>query len=131
MADGALLTTDYSRLLRTEADGKNPTVLASDPAAGILHPSVCGAQYIVFPWAYHGGTNSIGIWRLNTDGSHPTQLTDGVDDGWAAAVCSVNQSWVYFARDVTNLWRVPLDGSGKPEAIAVSAIAGAFQTGRG
>ncbi len=131
MADGALLTTDYTRLLRTDADGKNPTVLVSDPAAGIINPSVCGAQYIVFPWAYHGGANSIGIWRVNADGSHPTQLTDGVDDGWGFANCSGNQSWVYFFRDVTNIWRVPLDGSGKPEAIAASAIAGAFQAGRG
>jgi eukaryotic-like serine/threonine-protein kinase len=131
MADGALLTSDYARLLRTDADGKNQTVLASDPAAGIINPSVCGAQYIVFPWAYHGGSNSIGVWRVNADGSHPTQLTDGVDDGWGFANCSGNQSWVYFFRDVTNIWRVPLDGSGKPEAIAASAITGAFQAGRG
>jgi Tol biopolymer transport system component len=130
-ADGALLTTDYTRLLHTDADGKNPTALVSDPAAGILHPSVCGAQYIVFPWAFRGGTNSIGIWRLNADGSHPTQLTDGGNDGWRSAACSGNQGWVYFFRDVTNVWRVPLDGSGKPEAIAASAITGAFQTGRG
>ena len=131
MADGGLLTTDYTRLLRTDADGKNPTVLVSDPAAGIINPSVCGAQYIVFPWAYHGGANSIGIWRVNADGSHPTQLTDGGNDGWGFANCSGNQSWVYFFRDVNNIWRVPLDGSGKAEAIAASAIAGAFQAGRG
>ncbi len=78
-SDGALLTSDFARLVRTDASGKNPTVLASDPAAGILGFSPCGAQYIVFPWAFHGGTNSIGIWRVNADGSHPTQLTDGND----------------------------------------------------
>ena len=35
-ADGALLTSDYARLVRTDIYGKNPTVLASDPAAGII-----------------------------------------------------------------------------------------------
>jgi hypothetical protein len=75
-----LLTSDYTRLVRTDVQGKNPTVLVSDPAAGILGFSPCGAQYVAFPWAFHGGTNSSGMWRINADGSHPTQLTDGHDD---------------------------------------------------
>ena len=129
-ADGALLTSDYARLLQTDVYGKNPTVLASDPAAAILGFSPCGAQYFVFPWAFHGGTNSIGIWRVNADGSRPTQLTDGNSNGYAPA-CSGNHNWVYFFGDVKNIWRVPLDGSGKAEAIAGSAVPKTFQAGRG
>jgi eukaryotic-like serine/threonine-protein kinase len=137
--DGNLLTSDYARLLRTDADGKNPTVLVSDPAAGMFGLATCGAQYIVFPWGFHGGANSIGIWRLNADGSQPTQLTDGSDDGYFdRPACSGNHDWVYFFRDSTRLWRVSLNGtgnessgSGKAEPVPASAVAGAFQAGRG
>ena len=132
-SDGALLTSDFTHLVRTDVNGKNPTVLANDPAAGILGFAPCGAQYIVFPWVFHGGTNSIAIWRVNADGSHPTQLTDGRDDGFFgyAPACLGNHAWVYFFRDVSQIWRVPLDGSGKAEAIPGSAVPQAFQAGRG
>jgi len=134
--DGNLLTSDYTRLLRTDVSGKSPTVLASDPAAGIIAPSMCGAKYVVFPWAFHAGTNSIGLWRVNADGSHPMQLTDGGDDGWSSSVtCSGNHDWVYFFRDTQHIWRVPLnetiDGVGKAEPVSASAIGKAFQAGRG
>jgi serine/threonine protein kinase len=128
---GDLLTSDHTRMVRTDVYGKNPNVLVSDPAAGIVGLSPCGAQNIVFPWAFHGGTNSIGIWRVNADGSHPTQLTDGSLDRFP--VCAGN--WAYFFRDVTNIWRVPLngtvDGPGKQEPVPATAVAGAFQAGRG
>jgi serine/threonine protein kinase/Tol biopolymer transport system component len=135
-ADGNLLTSDAAHLIRTDADGKNHTVLAGDPAAGILALSACGPQYVVFPWAFHGGTNSTGLWRLNADGSHPTQLTDGADDGWSSSVaCSANHDWVYFFRDTQRLWRVSINGSvdgvGKAEAVAATSVPKAFQVGRG
>ncbi len=130
-SDGALLTSDFARLLRTDINGKNPTVLATDPAAGILSLSVCGTQSIVFPWAFHGGTNGIGIWRANADGSHPTRLTNGDNDAFFLPTCSGNHSWVYFFRDVKQIWRVPLDASGKAEPIPGSAVPHSFEAGRG
>ncbi len=132
-ADGALLTSDFARLVRTDISGKNPTVLASDPSAGIFAFAPCGTQSIVFPWAFHGGSNAISIWRVDADGSHATQLTDGNDDAFLRypPACSGNQPWVYFLRDVKQLWRVLLDGSGKAEPIPGSEIPKAFQTGRG
>jgi eukaryotic-like serine/threonine-protein kinase len=132
-SDGALLTSDFARLVRSDILGKNPTVLASDPAAGISAFAPCGTQSIVFPWAFHGGTNLIGVWRVDADGSHPTQLTDGPHDAFFGypPVCSGNQPWVYFARGVETLWRVPLDGSSKEEPIPGSEVPRAFQTGRG
>ncbi|HXY08912.1 MAG TPA: protein kinase [Terriglobales bacterium] len=135
-ADGNLLTSDFTRLVRTDVQGKNPTVLVSDSAAAILSFAACGTPYIVFPWAYHGGTNAIGIWRVNADGSHPTQLTDGDNDGWGRKpACVGSQNWVYFLRDVKHLWRVPLTGTGeglpKAESIQGSAVANGFHTGRG
>src|ERR1700692_3457207 len=130
-SDGDLLTSDRTRMVRTDVYGKNPTVLVSDPAAGIVGLSPCGTQSIVFPWGFHGGTNSIGIWRVNADGSHPTQLTDGSFARFP--VCAGN--WAYFFRDVTNIWRVSLngtvDGSLKAEPVPASAVARSFQAGRG
>jgi serine/threonine protein kinase len=128
-SDGSLLTTDATRMVRRDAFGKNPSVLVSDPAAGIIDLSVCGARYIVFPWGFHGGSNSIAIWRVNADGSHPAQLTDGTYD--INSACAGDHNWAYFWRDVQHVWRVPLDGSAKAEPIPGSAVPNAFQAGRG
>ena len=131
-SDGSLLTSDFARLVRTDVSGKNPTVLTADPTAGILGLSACGADYVVFPWAFHGGTNYLGIWRVNADGSHPTQLSDGHDDLFGyGPVCAANHPWVYFSRDVAHVWRVPLDGSGKAEPILATGLPHGFQSGRG
>ena len=128
-ADGGLLTSDIVRLVRRDASGNNSVQLVSDPAAAILGLSRCGTQYIAMVWAFHGGTNSIGIWRLNADGSHPAQLSDGNLQEYP--VCSGNQNWIYYFNDVQHIWRVPLDGSGKPEPIAGTAVSHGFQAGRG
>jgi len=135
-ADGNLLISDFTRLVRTDIEGKNPTVLVSDPTAAILAFAPCGANYLAFPWAFHGGTNAIGIWRVDADGSHPTQLTDGSNDGWARKLgCSGTQNWIYFFRDVEHVWRVPLTGTGEglptAEPIPGTAVAHGFHTGRG
>jgi serine/threonine protein kinase len=126
-ADGSLLTSDPSQLVRTDANGNNPTQLLSDPVANILSMWHCGG-YIVFPWALHDG-NSLSLWRVNADGSHPVKLADAQLDTFP--VCAANQNWVYYFAEAKQLWRVPLDGSGKPEPIPGSSVAGGFLTGRG
>jgi Tol biopolymer transport system component len=126
-ADGSLLTSDPSQLVRMDANGNNPTQLLSDPAANILSLWQCG-PYVVFPWAFHGN-NRFSIWRVDADGSHPLKLTDIKFDGFP--VCAANHNWVYYFNDANQLWRVPLDGSGKAEAVPGSRVAGGFLTGRG
>jgi len=133
-ADGNLLTSDFARLLRTDLHGQAPTVLLSDSAGAIFAFSRCDTRYLVFPWAFHGGTNSVGIWRVDADGSNPKQLTDGGNDGFQRKpACAGN--WVYFFRDVQHIWRAPLDGatdgSFKAEPVAATAIEHGFHTGRG
>jgi Tol biopolymer transport system component len=128
-ADGALLTSDLTQLMRMDANGQNPTQLISDPVGGILSLSPCGTQYIVFPWAFHDNSNSVSIWRVNADGSNPIKLADQRFDTFP--VCSANQNWVYYWAGVKQLWRVPLDGSGKPEPILGSGVENAFLAGRG
>jgi serine/threonine protein kinase len=127
-ADGGLLTTDGIRLVRRDAHGKSPSQLLSDPAAAILDVSPCGAQYVVFPWAFAAGTNSIGIWRANADGSSPARLADVQFE--VAPVCSAYQNWVYYQADRKQIWRVPLDASAKPAPITGSAIPHAIFVGR-
>jgi hypothetical protein len=115
--------------VRTDANGKNPTQLVSDLSAGILGLSPCGARYIVFPWAFHDNTTSVGIWRLNADGSHPLKLADKSFD--PSPACAADHNWVYYIADERQIWRVPLDGSGQPEPIPGSMVAGTFLAGRG
>ncbi|MGB9235663.1 MAG: hypothetical protein WCC04_14730, partial [Terriglobales bacterium] len=129
-ADGSLLASELTQLVRMDAGGTNPSQLVSDPSAGILSLSACGPQYIVFPWVFHEASNGFGLWRVNADGSHPAKLTDTsrLD---TLPVCAANQNWVYYFAEVRQLWRVPLDGAGKSEPIPSTNFAGAFLAGRG
>jgi len=127
-SDGGLLTTDGARLVRYDAQGRNPNQFVNDPAAQILNVSQCGAQYVVFPWAFAAATNSIGIWRVNVDGSSPTRLADGQFD--VSPVCSAHQQWVYYEPDRKQIWRVPLDESAKPGPIPGSVVTHAVLVGR-
>jgi len=127
-SDGGLLTTDGTRLVQYDPEGKNPKEFVNDPAAQILNFSLCGAHYVVFPWAFAAGTNSIGIWRVNLDGSSPTRLADGQFE--VSPVCSAHHPWVYYEPDRKQIWRVPLDESAKPEPIPGSMVAHAILVGR-
>jgi serine/threonine protein kinase len=121
-ADGNLLTTDSGRLLKLSIDGKNQTQVLADSSAAMFGPTACGANYFVFAWYFHGDTAWGNIWRTNADGSSPLKLTNGKADGFP--VCSPDQKWVYYFDPfaVGNVLRVPLDGSGKPEAVPQSGI---------
>jgi eukaryotic-like serine/threonine-protein kinase len=127
-ADGGLLTSDLTQLTRRDANGGNPVQVVADPAANILGLWSCGTQFIVFPWAFHNG-NSVGIWRINADGSNPIKLADERIETFP--VCSANSNWVYYWQGVRSLARVPLDGSGKSEPIPGSGVENAFLAGRG
>jgi len=113
-ADGNLLVSNPGRLSRLGVDGKNKTQLLADSSGSIFFPSSCGTNYLVLTWLLQGSTNSQNIWRTNADGSSPLKLTDGNAD--YSPVCSLDQKWVYYV-DSGHISRVPLDGSGKTEAI--------------
>jgi Tol biopolymer transport system component len=115
-ADGKLLASDGPRMLRMEPDGKDAKQLLADPSSYIGWSSLCGNRYFVFNWAFRGGTNSVNIWRADADGSNTVQLTSGKRD--LHPVCSQDQKWVfYYDATAQGLKRVPLDASGKPEAL--------------
>ncbi|MGA9543486.1 MAG: protein kinase, partial [Candidatus Sulfotelmatobacter sp.] len=93
-ADGGLLISDGPRLLHLGADGNNQTQLIGDSTAGIVDPSGCGNDRLIFSWMFHGGTNTLSLWRANVDGSSPVRLTEGKRD--FRSVCSPDGKWVYY-----------------------------------
>jgi serine/threonine protein kinase len=129
-ADGGLLVTDGPRLLRLAADGKNQTQLLGDSTAGIVDPSSCGNDRLIFSWMFHGGTNTLSLWRANADGSGPARLTEGKRD--FRGVCSPDAKWAYYYDQAAGrISRVPLDGSGKAEAIPGSMVPNSFMASGG
>jgi serine/threonine protein kinase len=129
-ADGGLLVSDGPRLLRLAADGKNQTQLIGDSTAGIIDPSSCGNDRLIFSWIFHGGTNTMNLWRTNVDGSGPVRLTEGKRD--FRSVCSPDGKWAYYYDQAAGrISRVPLDGSGKAEAVPGSVVPNSFVAGGG
>jgi serine/threonine protein kinase len=119
-ADGDLLVGEGPRLWRIGQDGKNATQLLADSHAKLSWTSVCGSRYFVFGWAFHGDSSLVNIWRANADGSNVVRLTNGRRD--LHPVCSQDQKWVfYYDAPGNGLKRVPLDASGKPEALPRSS----------
>jgi serine/threonine protein kinase len=113
-------------LVRISPDGTNRTKLLSDPVAQFARASGCG-RYILFGWVEHAH-NKVNIWRVDTDGSNPKQLTNGTLD--VAAVCSPNAKWIYYydlSTDVAEIKRVTIDG-GKPENVPGTILPGNFNT---
>src|SRR5256884_5975696 len=129
-ADGNLVFSDFIHALRIGTDRSVPTQLVGDSTAAIVELAGCGSHYMVFSWAFHGGTNSANVWRTNIDGTNPLKLTDGKDD--RAPVCSADGKWVYYwDLALQQVWRVPTAGSGKPEMFPGSAVPRTFPTGTG
>lgn len=129
-ADGGLLVSDGPRLLRLAADGQNQTQLIGDSTAGIVDPSSCGNDHLIFSWMFHGGTNTLSLWRANVDGSSPVRLTEGKRD--FRSVCSPDGKWAYYYDQVAGrISRMPLDSSGKAEAVPGSVVPNSFVASAG
>jgi serine/threonine protein kinase/Tol biopolymer transport system component len=123
--DGAVYVNDGGKLMRVNADGSgDETVLVNEADTILGLPASCAnGKYIVFTWAGYHGSTTANIWRVNSDGRDPKQITDGHD--LRAPVCSADGQWVYF-RDWFSLEikRAPIDG-GKAEVVPGTKIADA------
>jgi eukaryotic-like serine/threonine-protein kinase len=122
-SNGDIYLGDDSNLLRMSADGSNKVTLLSEPSAQIIQPIGCpGGHYIIFVWANHAASKRVNIWRVNTDGSDPKQLTDGTTD--VGQSCSPDGEWVYYeSLDSFQIKQVAVDG-GTPELVPGSALSG-------
>jgi len=116
-ADGNLLVSNMDRLFKLGTDGTSQIQLLVDSGEFIVQPSSCGSRYSVLTWVHHRGAKTPNIWRVTNDGSALLKLTDGAWD--ESPVCSPDQKWVYYIDPNRggHISRVPLDGSGRPEAI--------------
>lgn len=92
----------------------------------ISNPSVCqNGRLIVFEFAVGGQTGSVAgrasdIWRMNTDGSHIAQLTQGGNA--VAPLCSPDSESVqYFNIDERKNYRIPLTG-GTPTQVDIKNL---------
>jgi serine/threonine protein kinase len=129
-AEGKLLVSDGQSVQRMNLDGEQRATILSDPNSWIVDMARCGDRYLVLVWALHGGTNQVHIWRINADGSNPTQLTNGIFDNFP--VCSPDGKWVYYynAFNPHFSMRVPLEG-GQPEPVRASSVSGMYSFGAG
>jgi eukaryotic-like serine/threonine-protein kinase len=109
-SNGDLYFGDGSNLLRMSVDGSNKATLISDPPAQVILPRGCSdGRSIVFVWANHAANRKVNIWRVDTDGSNPKQLTFGATD--VAPACSRDGKWVYYENlDTLQILRVRTDG---------------------
>lgn len=120
-ADGDVVFSDLSNLLFTGRARNSVTQLLTDPIAEIVDLSTCGKRYLVFSWAFKGGSNATNVWRANADGTSPVKLSDGRAD--RSPACSSDEKWVFYWDQVLQqIWRVPVDGSKPPELLQGSAV---------
>jgi len=128
-ADGKLLASDGQSVQTMNLDGGQRATILNDPNSWIADMARCGDHYIVVAWAFHGGTNQVHLWRINPDGSNPTQLTNGIFDRFP--VCSPDAKWAYYSDVVPHFSkRVPLEG-GKPEPVPASDVHDMYGFGAG
>jgi eukaryotic-like serine/threonine-protein kinase len=126
-ADGKLLVSDGQSVQRMNLNGEEQSTILSDPDSWITDIARCGDRYLILAWAFHGGTNQIHLWRTNTDGSNPTQLTNGTVDRFP--LCSKDGKWVYYNDVVSpHLRRVPLEG-GQSELLPASDVQSMYGLG--
>jgi serine/threonine protein kinase/Tol biopolymer transport system component len=127
-AQGNLIVATSFSLLRLSLDGSQQTTLLSDPSATILSASACrNGGPILLSWYLRGGQTTKNIWRVDADGSHPMQLTNGTDD--ELPLCAADgKSVYYFNGSSFRMMREPIDG-GPPELVEGSAIPNGYVWG--
>lgn len=110
--DGKIVYTSRTRSLVNiwivNKDGTSQNQLTADARASI-GPSVSpDGRYIVFA---SNRTGNYGAWRMEIDGSNPTQFT-GIANAQSAEITPDGQWVVYSGTEagVGNLWKVAIDG---------------------
>ncbi|HMD32494.1 MAG TPA: hypothetical protein VKG84_11335, partial [Candidatus Acidoferrales bacterium] len=104
-------------LFSIPAEGARPTLLTPN-AHNNFASSACGDGHSIVYNVFSGA--QISIWRMEADGSSPTQMTH--DEGDSGADCSPDGKWFAYAAGL-NIYRVPIEG-GSPTRLAENNFAG-------
>jgi serine/threonine protein kinase len=108
--DGRLIDDREVTLHGTDPDSGARSVFAAMPDSTNGAPSAChDGRYVVFD---HGPLSSQGsqtIWRADSSGGNPKQLSNGKNDHYP--VCSGDGKWVYYLDyAASHMMKVPIDG---------------------
>jgi eukaryotic-like serine/threonine-protein kinase len=127
-AGADLLVTTSTSILRMSSDGSRQTTLLSDPSERIIFSSVCPrGGPILFQTYLREGKESYNVWRVDANGSHPKQLTNGKRDEYP--LCSPDGAWLYYYDfAASHIMKTPIDG-GTPELIKASVVPTGFMEG--
>jgi TolB protein len=90
-------------------DGSDKKQLTFEPDDDVSPAMTPDGRYIVFASNRAGKWSN--IWRMDPDGGHPKQLTNGTED--KRPHCSPDSTWVVYSNaDSTNttVWKVSIDG---------------------
>jgi serine/threonine protein kinase/Tol biopolymer transport system component len=99
------------------------SVLLSDKQGAPNQSAPCGTKYIVFRKFSAAGSPALNLWRADTSGANPMQLTRGSND--QHPTCSPDGKWIYYVSIPENLAlkRVSISG-GTPETVNSEPSAG-------
>jgi Tol biopolymer transport system component len=90
-------------------DGSDKKQLTFEPDDDVSPAMTPDGRYIVFASNRAGKWSN--IWRMDADGGHPKQLTNGIED--MRPSCSPDSRWVVYSNAdsaKTTLWKVSIDG---------------------
>jgi Tol biopolymer transport system component len=119
-ADGRLVIPQAGAIRIVNPAG-GETLVLSDSKHVSDQVTSCGEKYVVYRQFGKSGTVAENLWRVDSNGANPKQLTFGLNE--ADPACSHDGKWVYFIDRQNNrgLLRVSIDG-GTPETILGDAV---------
>ena len=118
---GDVIVTMAHSILRMSPDGSHQTTLLSDPSETIQSSSVCGeGGPILFSTYLREGKTAQNIWRVESDGSNPKQLTTGKEDGNPRCLPD-GKSFYYYDAVLLRINKMPIAG-GTPELVKASVV---------
>jgi Tol biopolymer transport system component len=122
MPSGQLIVPQGGDLKLVDVSG-GENVLLSDKQGAPNQAAPCGTKYVVYRKFATTGTAALNLWRADTSGANPVQLTNGTND--QRPTCSPDGKWVYYISVPENLAlkRVSIDG-GTPEMVSKEPSAG-------
>jgi Tol biopolymer transport system component len=115
MPNGKLIIPQGGDVKLVDPSGSED-VLLSDKQGAPNQSAPCGKKYIVFRKFSAAGSPALNLWRADTSGANPMQLTSGSND--QHPTCSPDGKWVYYVSIPENLAlkRVSING-GTPETV--------------